>query len=509
MKTYVNDGKSIREVPSGTIGKSAASSDRTPPWKDPVTGRDFRNDPERNNHLFDFGKVVRSKDDAMLLKYQLQKLSSMGGGHGFSSDFQNNPEGKMRCTLHSGRTHRKTKNVLSSKHNDRNFDSEPDHIVKEKTEDNITWNWCGDGYTFEEGEKLFYEKNFMPQLKYTNSKYIKNRHKERVKTMDQWRTCREHCPEELILQIGKINNHPAISISLVCFKEYQTWLEDWNKSHGQPFQTLNWALHQDEQGAPHFQVRRVWYYTDLKTGLRTTGQEKALEIAGVPLPNPEKKDDRTNNRKMTFDKMCREKWIEVCRSHGLEIIDIPKPREQVGLTLEEFQRREDERRDEIYGSLVQFAESCINLSERVGEWESLCPLIDNFEKWVSERCEEYRREFDSGTREEILKQIVATFANSNKMVKDFYSKENRDLKRALYGYNKETKSGMSHVFGSDEIVEMFCSATPETLSKISDEMKKEGFQDVSAWMDKTNWFLNFEYGRELERKLTLSQGMGY
>ena len=45
-------------------------------------------------------------------------------------------------------------------------------------------------------------------------------------------------------------------------------------------------------------------------------------------PEPEKKISKKNNPKMTFDKMCREKWIFIARSHGLEIEYTPKPRDE-------------------------------------------------------------------------------------------------------------------------------------------------------------------------------------
>ena len=61
----------------------------------------------------------------------------------------------MRLTSHNGRVD------SSGRHNDRNFESNPEHIVAEKTEANITWNWCGDELTFEDGEKKFYEENFV------------------------------------------------------------------------------------------------------------------------------------------------------------------------------------------------------------------------------------------------------------------------------------------------------------------------------------------------------------
>lgn len=42
-----------------------------------------------------------------------------------------------------------------------------------------------------------------------------------------------------------------------------------------------------------------------------------------PLPEPEKPRGRHNNRKMTFDKICRELLFEICREHGLEIEEEP------------------------------------------------------------------------------------------------------------------------------------------------------------------------------------------
>lgn len=95
------------------------------------------------------------------------------------------------------------------------------------------------------------------------------------------------------------------------------WLNGWNEEHGKPFFILNWAMHQDEMGAPHFHLRRAWPCKDEDTGLTTTDQTKSLLKAGVLPPDPEKKTSKKNNPKMTFDKLCREKWIFIAHSHGL------------------------------------------------------------------------------------------------------------------------------------------------------------------------------------------------
>jgi len=44
----------------------------------------------------------------------------------------------------------------------------------------------------------------------------------------------------------------------------------------------------------------------------------------------------------------REKWIFIARSHGLEIEDTPKPRDEVGKPLEEFQKEKDLQRNRVY-----------------------------------------------------------------------------------------------------------------------------------------------------------------
>ena len=400
-----------------------------PAWKDPVSGHDYKNDPERDNHLFDSHKAYHAKDDGQRINQILKQLKELGGDYGFNTDFKNNPKGKMRCTHHSQRTQKSGK-AFSTKHNDRNFESNPDHIVKDRTVNNITWNWCGDEFTFDEGEKKFYEENFEEQLIATNKSYIKNRHKERCKTMDQWRKSKQHCPEDTIIQIGCINNHPDVRKSMECFEEYIKWLDNWNEKHGQPMKILNWALHQDEQGAPHFHIRRVWMYRDEDTDLLTTGQEAALKIAGVELPNPDQKEDRWNNRKKTFDKMCREKWIQISRQHGLEIEDTPKPKEQTGLTLEEFQKLKDEKRNKIYQELVELANENMAALEKISEWEFLGPKVERFEKWLENEFFYY----DTGNAEEkrlIKKQIVSAFANSTKAIQDKFTEQIAEYQKLL------------------------------------------------------------------------------
>lgn len=150
------------------------------------------------------------------------------------------------------------KKAFSSRHNDRNFDSDPEHIAKDKSDKKGIWSWCGTDISFDKGELKYYEETFGAQLEQTNQNYIKSCHKERVVTMNEWRKKNMHAPEEQILQIGRMEKYPEVEVSLFCFEEYLTWLNKWNEGHGKPFFILNWAMHQDEFGAPHFHLRRAW-----------------------------------------------------------------------------------------------------------------------------------------------------------------------------------------------------------------------------------------------------------
>lgn len=221
-------------------------------------------------------------------------------------------------------TYRGTRKNLSNKHNDRNFDiTKAEHINPLETEKNFYWSRYP-GFSFEETEKMTYEKLFSDYLDYQNSKHIERRQYKRVRTIDDILKNKNTGPEEFILQIGDMNDNPGKNTLGVCWNELYKRLNDWNLSHGEPFILLNFALHGDEK-TPHLHGRRVWVATDPKTGLTVPKQELALEQAGVPLPDPTKPKSRTNNRKVTFDKMVRTWWQEICIEHGLNIEIEPLP----------------------------------------------------------------------------------------------------------------------------------------------------------------------------------------
>lgn len=237
----------------------------------------------------------------------------------------------MRATQHSSRTDSKGR-VHGNKHNDRNFDiSRSDNIDPGRIFENRYWN-CIDGrydetekadkMTFSDVELKVYEELFSRQLEATNRTYIANGHPERVTTMDQWKSQRMHAPEEIVVQVGSMDEMPDWDVARDCLLAYVDRLNEWNEAHGSPMVILDVALHMDET-VPHIQLRRTWVWDD--NGLLRQGQERALESAGVPLPDPDKAPSKRNNRKKTFDSEMREMWLDICEEHGLIVERDPLP----------------------------------------------------------------------------------------------------------------------------------------------------------------------------------------
>lgn len=245
--------------------------------------------------------------------------------------------GKMRLTAHNGRSGKH--GVYSAKHNDRNFTSEAEHIDKTKNSLNVFWHRYSKtdpDLTFEDAEKRFYEDHFQTALDKMNAKAVACRHRDRIKTMDQYRQSKKSCPEEEIIQIGcKDNTVDNKLLWTIVAEQIQ-----WEMLQFPQYKVLDVALHMDEEGAPHIHKRGVWVAHDID-GVEIVGQAKALEEMGVKKPDPEKKQGRYNNPKMTYTRLCREHLFELAKKHGLNLEKAPKEHSRAGLSLEEYKANQE------------------------------------------------------------------------------------------------------------------------------------------------------------------------
>ena len=199
----------------------------------------------------------------------------------------------MKASMHSGRSG-------NAKHNDRTFlqgKSEQaraeiaPHIDAAKTGANRIWvtgmkGWHKPGtVTIADAERTFYKNRYGAAQEAKNRRYEAQRHPERRKSTDDLYTGKQTRPEEVILQVGSQKEPVSEETFRACLSDYIAELSKWNKEHGGHMKWLSIAIHVDET-SPHAHLRRVWDYNG-KDG-PTLGQDKALQLAGLPLPDPDK-----------------------------------------------------------------------------------------------------------------------------------------------------------------------------------------------------------------------------
>jgi len=241
---------------------------------------------------------------------------------------------KMRVSNHNARVGKN--GVFSPKHNDRNFNLEPEHIDENKSINNSYW-MVYDCKNFEECEKEFYKNNFSNALEKKNEKHIKSRHKERIKTIDDYRTSPLTCPEETLYYIGDKSN----TVDTNVLEEIIQKQLEWESEEFPDVKYLNIAIHRDEEGADHIHARKVYIAPD-ENGDLIVNQTKALANMGIERPDTSKPSSKFNNAKMTYTKLVREHFIELCKEYGLEIETEPKEKSKTGYSLEEYKLKNQE-----------------------------------------------------------------------------------------------------------------------------------------------------------------------
>lgn len=332
----------------------------------------------------------------------------------------------MRATIHNGRTSHL--GAFTPKHNDRNFDiNHAEHIDPERVKNNRYWNWTGKEITFEAAEQAFYEKYIRKHLDAQNARYRAQRHAERAKTMDEYRRSPQTCPEEVILQIGKLGDTiPADMMARIIQEQI-----NWEQKTFPGVKVLDVALHMDEQGAPHIHERRAWVYTD-KAGNLAISQNKSLEQMGVELPNPNKPRGRFNNRKQTFSKRCREHLLQICREHGLEIEEIPQEKSKSGRTLEDYQAGEAEKRAADAERRRQFSERAAESAEK--QAESARDAARSYEEHAEQVAKQINNEYgelaDAGLQKQAMQEQLEEMQERLEQVQEQLEYVQADYKKA-------------------------------------------------------------------------------
>lgn len=371
----------------------------------------------------------------------------------------------MRATIHNGRTSHL--GAFTPKHNDRNFDiNHAEHIDPERVKNNRYWNWTGKEITFEAAEQAFYEKHIRKHLDAQNARYRAQRHAERAKTMDEYRRSPQTCPEEVILQIGKLGDTiPADMMARIIQEQI-----NWEQQTFPGVRVLDVALHMDEQGAPHIHERRAWVYTD-KDGNFAISQNKALEQMGVELPNPNKPLGRFNNRKQVFSRMCREHLLQICREHGLEIEEIPQEKSRSGRTLEDYQAGEAEKRAAEADRRRQFSERAAESAEKQAESarDTARSYEEHAERVARQINAEYGELADAGLQKQDMQKQVEQLQERIDNLQEQLEYARADYKKA---YNRCKRAERR----AADLQEILTAAERRQVEQIRQEQEREQAQ---------------------------------
>ena len=261
----------------------------------------------------------------------------------------------------------------SQEHNDREFESDNAlHIDPEREPENLYWN-CYDGYyrrptpydrkttkptkdretdtwlekygvtdtkekplRFKDAELRFVHEHFAAAIDHQNAKHRRAGNTDRILDTDDpamWKEwLKTHPPQELLLQIGSRDDSVTPDILEKITPDLLNKLkEQYN------FVAVNFAIHCDEDGAPHVHVRGYYIGLD-ENGLEIASRNAALTQRSVApslgrkfekdLINADKNPDdyrgtHYRNNTCTFTDEVSEILFQLAEKHGVKVARTP------------------------------------------------------------------------------------------------------------------------------------------------------------------------------------------
>lgn len=376
----------------------------------------------------------------------------------------------MRGSHHSGRTNAKGQ-AFNVNHNDRKFKQEKSagydrHIDTSRSDQNrysafkmkdpaIALSVDPGRFNLRNIELNFYKKHFGAHLEQTNAKYVKNRHKERVRTIEDVYTNPRTCPQETILQVGKDGDYQNEKLFRRMVRDY---CSTYNEKYSRNSMIIDYAIHADETSL-HAHVRRVFYVRD-KDGNLELAQNKALEQLGYDLPDPGQKRSKYNNRLQTFTDDLRESWYQTIEKYDKSVKIEREPNNASRKHVEKLDYQKENAREQL-----DIAKKECDLWDSLSE-ERKEELLDLERKYADRSYEVERMD--------ALQKIAEEFAGEE---------PTRKVKKQLIG-----KGSVIEDVEPDEINDMFravaqmdatalrLSQTEEGLEEYERELKKQQAQ---------------------------------
>lgn len=309
----------------------------------------------------------------------------------------------LRITTHKGKT-TPAGVAYSARHLDRKFNlDKASHIDQTRTHLNRYLKFdvddngelhCDKPDDIQKHELSVYEKLFSTRLKAINDRYIARRHKEKVRTLKQYYSSVQGCPDEYLVYIGDKDNHAT---SDVLHDATLKLISKLQKKYPQNFIPLSAALHRDERGigedgeGSHIHFRCCWVCTD-KDGLKVSIAQ-GMKAAGVQLPKDDSAETRCNNRQMQFSQEIRDIFADICeQDYGLEIERVARDSSRAGKDLVTYQRDQallekqtlEKKSAEIESKVTKKAQEAAELQKEV---QVLTTRKSNLEKALGRLAE--------------------------------------------------------------------------------------------------------------------------
>lgn len=417
----------------------------------------------------------------------------------------------MKLTRHNGRSGKN--GTYNPRHNDRRFNVEnSEHIDAERVKQNVYWD-CYRGFTFledrekdeehdfsfEEVERIYYNEHYRDHIEAQNARNAITRHVERNRTVEDLLKNKKTCPEETIYQIGNVDETVSPEELLIVANIFFGELE---KRYGEYFHILDWALHVDE-GTPHIHERHV-FDCENKYGEICPQQEKALKKMGIPLPAPDKPKSRSNNRKKTFDAMCRELLLDICDNRKLYLDKEPEYGGRDYLEKQDYiLMKQKEKLADQKEQIAQQEQALEELTLKIEDVEMLIDEVsdvayDKAVEVVTDRVRLETQKEDLTLIEDYKKWVTSSERNIPKDKRDFVGKcldavQNKLIKAAQKVLNAVKDTMMNPKVKAESKEEIKKKAKSSVLDKLNQHRKLIADRDSDT--DRTR----LQKNKEMER----------
>ena len=319
----------------------------------------------------------------------------------------------------------------TERHNDREM-----YEKKESRYDvskNIHWDCYGCESSFK-AEEQFYNANFSSVLEAKNDRYLKQRHPEKVMSMDEYH--RKHMPQEMIFQIGNLDNQEAgIDVDDSWCKEAIPKVVEKLESVG--CKVISWDLHNDE-ATPHVHLRYCPIDSKGEVNISNCLYEHGVMPPDVSKletrKNGKPKFTRYNNPKQTLLNEVRAELEELghewCNQRGL-ILDDQNRTKRKHQTVNEY------KRDQLRKDVVELENTIEEQQTEIALNESIADEYVELAYTASESSFKANEDAVSAKAEEQLAKQKKEELESDSEV---LTEANIKLQRAFFDSEEEYKA---------------------------------------------------------------------